>query len=148
MADHRHLDRAEARARIEHEDKWIQHRVSWLLASTAFLTAAFSVLVTADVVPNDPKFGPIAFLILCLPFAGFAFSSLVLIGYVAAQIAMQQLKQAADPPPTARRRSQTDFPLRSEGCALWLGIASSGGSIIASVALWTVLMITALVLVF
>jgi len=141
------LVRKSARRFIEHEDAWIQHRVSWLLASTTFLIGAFAVLMTANIPTGDPRFAPVASLLVCLPLAGLTFSSLVLLGYIPAQLAMCQAKRSAEPGQDTSHDSHRSLPVRSKGPALWLGILSSCGTILATMLIWALLLLVAVITV-
>ena len=69
------------RSRLEHEDNLVNHRVSWILTSQAFLLTGYAILLNASAVLRPelharhhsilmtliPWIGVISVLVLCLP---------------------------------------------------------------------------------
>jgi hypothetical protein len=71
------------RSKVQHEESWIQQRVSWHLATNAFLFSAYSfVVVSTGSKPRDVS-PPISVLLVLIPLVGALFSSLVYIGALA-----------------------------------------------------------------
>ena len=128
------------RGKIEHEDKWIQQRVSWNLASTSFLLAAYTVLLL-----SGQHVSPVVWLrrilLITIPLLGFAFSAFVIAGLLAAWIAERKAEREwhdlLDNPD-----SKASFPeIHSTGAALTLGKIASWGTTTVAVFVWISLLI-------
>ena len=122
------------RAKIVHEDMWIQQRVNWLLAVDGFLLIGLAALAPYALAP----IGRIQS--ITLPLFGLIASAFVLSGLLAANYAIDSCvdELAVLVPASAARKKLPS--LRSTGTALDLGRASSWGITIASVLMWLVLL--------
>lgn len=123
------------RGKIEHEDQWIQQRVSWNLASTSFLLAAYTVLLLIDQ-PLHSALWLRRFLLATIPLLGAGSSVFVIAGLWAAWIAETKAitewdRLASDIDSKAR------FPeLHSQGLTLALGKIASWGTSISALLAW------------
>jgi hypothetical protein len=130
------------RSKIEHEHKWIQERVSWNLASTAFLLGAYgSLLSYVHSLKTSSWLAPV--LVIGIPVLGVTISVLVLAGLAAAWMRQKDASsewQRLVPDEEIRDR----FPdLRSRAWALWLGRISSWGTTLAALIAWLALLAAA-----
>jgi len=136
------------RSKIQHEESWIQFRVSWHLATNAFLFSAYAILAVS-VSSKDGKLSPsTSVLLLLIPIVGTLFSTLVYLGVIAANREIGNALAEWDslgPQPKAR----TKLP------AIHLGpsshklarLATTGISLTA-IAMWFVLLAVSVALVF
>ena len=130
------------RAKVIHEDTWIQHRVSWLLASNGFLFLAYGALLTIKKEEASQQILSLRDIILqTVPVIGMLVCIAVLVGIVASNLAMKQAgsewKRLIES--DEERRSLPD--LRSTGYALWMGrLASSGISVFLLLA-WVIILV-------
>jgi len=75
------LHRWEAiRAKVTHEDSWIQERVNWLLVSNAFLFAAYAALLTLDQSYSESVLTLPACILMLVPLLGIFLAVFVYIG--------------------------------------------------------------------
>ena len=125
-----------ARAKITHEDSWIQQRVSWNLASSSFLIASFVALVLSP--PQNPSTALFMrrLLIVLIPLAGLFFSIAVLVGLIAAAIAINVARKEWNPNGTTPPDRQAFPALHSTSWALWLGRFASWGTTMALILFW------------
>src|SRR4030067_1001672 len=72
------------RSKIQHEASWIQHQVSWHLATNAFLFSAYAVLVVSASSSANKLSPASSVLILLIPIVGTLFSTFVYIGVIGA----------------------------------------------------------------
>ena len=131
------------RAKIEHEDQWIQQRVSWNLAATTFLVGGYAALAGSTRMPH--QFVPGSSLLLAIiPLAGLAFSLLVLSGLFAASIATDAAK-AYWKAKASNQQTRDAFPeLHSSGAALTLGRIASWGTTIICALVWFALVVASI----
>jgi hypothetical protein len=136
-----------ARAKIEHEDKWIQQRVSWNLASTSFLLAAYSgVLLMA---PDTRGIVEVQrFLATTIPFLGICFSTFVLFGLAAAWLAQDKAEEECGSLSKGAATGGTFPGLHSRGAVLVLGKIASWGTTIAALVMWFGLLAASAAVVF
>lgn len=129
-----------ARGKIEHEHKWIQQRVSWNLASTSFLLAAYTALVLTDrVVPHSGWLGRL--LLLTIPLLGLAFCCFVIAGLWAAWIAEDKAVDEWESL-SSDNDSREHFPeIHSMGAALVFGKIASWGTTAAAIVVWLALLV-------
>jgi hypothetical protein len=128
------------RSKIEHEQRWIQQRVSWNLASTSFLMAAFVSLLN-----NSSVGGPLSdqapFLMTGIPFLGVIFSSFVLTGLSAAWLSQKNATgewKRLVPDEATRAR----FPgVHSRRSSVVLGSIASWGTTLAALFVWMILLV-------
>jgi hypothetical protein len=71
------------RSKVQHEESWIQQRVSWHLATNAFLFSAYSFVVVSTGSNPGHVSPPISVLVVLIPLVGALFSSFVYIGALA-----------------------------------------------------------------
>jgi hypothetical protein len=133
------------RSKISDEDQWIRHRVSWNLASSSFLVAAF--VASALAVPSGGRsLGLIRITLLyAIPTLGLLLSTAVLLGLAAATIAICQAQKSW--PPQGMQEEQTKaFPhLYSFGWAVWLGRIASWGTTLLLIKFWLLALILVVV---
>jgi len=115
------------RAKIVHEDLWVQQRVSWLLGSNAFLFAAFGVLLTIQEKETSESILLLRKgLLYIVPVMGFFVSVLVFAGIAGAGLAMKNIRAEWEHLTTEAERGNLP-DLRSTGAALQFGRAASWG---------------------
>jgi hypothetical protein len=115
------------RAKVVHEDSWIHQRINWLLASNAFLFAAYGALLAVSKEQTCEILQARAYLLLLVPLLGSFLSGFVFAGLVGAAKAInlaegeweKLVKNEAD-----RDRCPS---LHSAGPALYLGRFASWG---------------------
>ncbi len=111
------------RDKVRHEDTWIQSRISWLLASNAFLFAAYGMSSSDKAVT------------CIIPFVGFLTALLVLIGLLGTLSAFQQIQNEWKTLIPEDRRKKLPG-IRSAGCALQLGGIGSYGLCVVIMLAW------------
>ena len=79
------------RAKIVHEDSWVQRRVLWLLGTTALLVTAYAVLCTVRTDVSIPQTLLRGYLMLLLPVFGLVLTALVLIGLIGSSLVTVQV---------------------------------------------------------
>lgn len=129
------------RAKVVHEDSWVQQRVSWLLGSNSLLVAAYAVLATVRTDVSIPQTLLRGYLMLLLPVFGFFLSLLILLGLVGSSLAVtgaiQEWEKFAVPEDQRSR-----FPsLHSRGVALAVGRFASRGTCILFVLFWVIVFV-------
>lgn len=93
------------RGEIEHEDQLINHRLSWLVSSQAFMLTAFAITLNAPVLFVNPIYAKLnRILYLLLPFTGMVSALLIYPSILGAIIALQRLQRHS------RGRTPTDLP--------------------------------------
>jgi hypothetical protein len=132
------------RAKIEHEQKWIQQRVSWNLASTSFLLGAYVALLN-----GVDSTGPVSWLtpllLIGIPILGVVFSTFVLAGLSAAWVSQRSaVKDWRRLVPDAETRER--FPeVHSKRLAIVLGRGASWGTTLAALLAWLFLLLQSVV---
>ena len=133
------------RAKIVHEDSWVQRRVLWLLGTTALLIAAFGAFwaIRIDVSIRQTIFRGL--LLLLLPTFGFVMSLLTLIGLVGSALATtafarewERLVASADERADGRRRLPA---LRPPGAARALAQVWSWGTCVIVMLTWVAIVV-------
>lgn len=82
------------RGQIEHEDNLISQRLSWLLASQAFLFTAYAITLNGPVQLHSQTYERhVGLLILMLPIIGIATAVLIWVAILAGLSAMQSLRK-------------------------------------------------------
>lgn len=76
------------RARLEHEDGLIVHRLSWLMGSQAFLFTAYAIAASGLASATGSAAGPLAALFRLVPAVGIVSTALIYAGVLAAVRAM------------------------------------------------------------
>ena len=84
---------AQLRARIEHEDGLIVSRITWLMASEAFLYTAYAIALNGFATPGMTMVEHHARLLKLIPLIGIACSVLIFTGILAAIRAMVWLRR-------------------------------------------------------
>ena len=135
------------RAKIVHEDSWIQQRVSWLLAAAALFVAAYAALVAVDPNVSIPQTVLRGYLLLILPFAAFILTLLVFVGVIGSALAMRATLREWENLPISQVERSLMPSLHSRGLALSLGRVASWGICIMLLLAWGVLFGLAVVLV-
>jgi hypothetical protein len=117
------LGKSEARKYIEHEDNLVNHRMSWLMSSQAFLFGAFVILINGPIFSTDARtddFKDIATALLYfIPLAGITISFCSGVGVYAAFNAINYWKECVAP--VEKRREVTS----EAGIAYAGGVASA-----------------------
>ena len=129
------------RAKVLHEDSWVQQRVSWLLGSTSLLVAGYAVLATVRTDVSIPQTLLRGYLMLLLPAFGFFLSLLVLLGLVGSSLAVtaaiDEWERLAIP-----EDQRSHFPtLHSRGAALALGRFASRGTCFLLALFWVIVFV-------
>jgi hypothetical protein len=130
-------DRLEAlRRRIEHEDNLINQRLSWLVASQAFLLTAFAISLNAAPAPRSPEYAVAnRRLVELLPFAGVACILVLGLTVAGAIWSMAELRALA-----GRIGGPDDLPIHSRAPIRRLGLAAPVAIPGVFLALWLCLM--------
>ena len=93
------------RGEIEHEDQLINHRLSWLVSSQAFMLTAFAITLNAPVLFVNPIYAKLnRILYQLLPFTGMVSALLIYPSILGAIIALQRLQRHS------RGRTPADLP--------------------------------------
>jgi len=80
------------RRQVEHEDELINHRISWLVSSAAFLFAAFALLSTSKISSGPLNSTPVRWMLLVLiQLLGLIMALLVLLAVDAATKRLNKL---------------------------------------------------------
>ncbi len=134
------------RAKVVHEDTWIQQRVNWLLASNAFLFAALAALTRPQAGQGSDTSTFAILLAVLIPLVGLILGVLVLRGLRGADRAIKDTLNEWQSLSTAERRP-TEYPsLASRESAVRLGRAASQGVATTICVVWTVLLIAQVLL--
>lgn len=107
------------RGQIEHEDNLITQRLSWFLASQAFLFSAFAIVLNA---PLQSRFGDRIQLVFFrfIPVIAIAVGLLIWLAVWAGILAMRRLRGML-----YERPDLTDFPLiQGRLHTRWMGLAA------------------------
>src|SRR5262244_2376918 len=81
------------RGQIEHEDNLVSQRLSWLLASQAFLFTAYAITLNGPVQLHLQIFeSHVQLLILLVPLVGIVSASLIWLSIIAGLSAMKKLR--------------------------------------------------------
>lgn len=81
------------RGQIEHEDNLISQRLSWLLASQAFLFTAYAITLNGPVQLHSLKYElHVGFMIMMLPVIGIFTALLIWIAILAGLVSMTRLR--------------------------------------------------------
>ena len=136
------------RSKTEHEASWIQHQVSWHLATNAFLFSAYAVLVISATSSANKLSPASSVLILLAPIVGTLFSTFVYIGVIGAIREIGNALREWDalgPDSEARNKLPAIHMGRS---ALRLSDFASTGISLTAIAMWLVLLAVSVTLVF
>jgi hypothetical protein len=79
------------RSRLEHEDGLIVHRLSWLMASQAFLFTAYAIAANGLASASGAAAGPVRVLFRLMPVVGVISTAVIYMGLLAALRAMAWL---------------------------------------------------------
>jgi hypothetical protein len=126
------------RSKIADEDQWIQHRVSWNLASSSFLAAAFVASAIATPVAGRALAPLRIALLYAIPLLGLLLSTAVLFGLIAATIAIHEAQRSwpAGDASEHNELRKSFPPLYSSGWAVWLGRVASWGTTLVLMKFW------------
>jgi hypothetical protein len=123
------------RARIEHEDNLINHRLSAMVGSQSFLITGFAVSLNAPVDFHASKYEAAhRALTHLLPVAGIAIVLVSLLSLIGAMTALSDLHHQCD-----RYETPDDPPIHSSRMIRRLGNSTTVGVPIIFLALWIVL---------
>jgi hypothetical protein len=114
-------ERLEAlRRRLEHEDNLINQRLSWLVASQAFLLTAFAISLNAPSVPRVPSYASSnSILVDLLPAVGIACILVLGLTVAGAIWSMSELRVLA-----RKISSPDDLPIHSRTPIRLLGLSA------------------------
>ena len=128
------------RSKVQHEASWIQHQVSWHLATNAFLFSAYAVLiVSASSRVDEPSLAALVLLLL-IPLVGTLFSTFVYIGVIAATREIgNALREWETLGPDQEARSRLPAIQMGRSSLKLAGFSSTGISLTA-IAMWLVLL--------
>jgi hypothetical protein len=108
------------RRRIEHEDNLINQRLSWLVASQAFLLTALAISLNATPESKPPSYvAANRMLVALLPKAGIACILILGLTLAGAIWSLAELRTQA-----ARIAGPGDLPIHSRRPIRWLGFAA------------------------
>jgi hypothetical protein len=130
-------ERLEAlRRRIEHEDDLINQRLSWLVASQAFLLTAFAISLNAPPVAKSPAYAAVnEMLVGLLPPAGIACILVVGLTVAGAIWSLAEIRALA-----RRISGPDDLPVHSRPFIRRLGLAAPVAIPCVFLALWLALL--------
>jgi hypothetical protein len=84
------------RSRLEHEDNLVNHRLSWILTSQAFLLTGYAILLNASAVLRPESFARHhSILMLLIPWIGVITVLVLWFAIVGALITMRDLRASA-----------------------------------------------------
>lgn len=84
------------RTAIEHEDQLINHRLSWLVSSQAFMLTAFAISLNAPVLFVSPVYAKLNRLLYALlPYTGMVSAILIYPTIIGAMLALRRLRRHA-----------------------------------------------------
>jgi len=129
------------RAKIVHEDSWVQQRVLWLLGTTALLVTAYAVLCTVRTDVSIPQTLLRGYLMLLLPVFGLVLTALVLIGLIGSSLAMRAAHEDWKKLLNSTDERRQLPALHSEGYALGFARASSWGTCVIVMIAWVVIFV-------
>ena len=107
------------RSRIEHEDNLVTQRLSWFLASQAFLFSGFAIVLNA---PMQSRFGSDIYVIYLrmIPMLGIAVGALIWLGIAAGIGAMAHVRKMA----RGRKELEGFPPLQGLRSTRFIGLAA------------------------
>jgi len=127
------------RSKIQYTGSWIQQRVSWHLASTAFLFSAYVILVSSTESRRDDVPFLTSILLVLIPVVGAIFSILVYLGILVAEqdikLALHEWRTLGPGAAARKKLPAIELPPSSRRLAY---LANSGVSFTA-IALWLIL---------
>lgn len=113
------------RDQIQHEDNLTTQRLSWLLASQAFLFSAYAIVL------NGPEHAPTAFvaeqrswLLGAVPLLGFTSAALIYVSILAGVVALRNLHRLAEPICTTAPGGAEYPPIQGSNLTRLFGLAS------------------------
>ncbi len=114
-------DRLESiRSRLEHEDNLVNHRVSWILTSQAFLLTGYAILLNTSVMLRSELHGRHHSLLMWLiPLIGIITVLVLWLAIVGALITMRDLRAAA----TTRSGAAVN-DVHGRKITRWLGLSA------------------------
>jgi|HubBroStandDraft_3_1064219.scaffolds.fasta_scaffold185476_2 hypothetical protein len=125
------------RRRIEHEDNLVNQRLSWLVASQAFMLTAFAILLNAplnSLIP--PYYAANHLLVSLLPYAAIACVVIIWVTLAGAIWSMQLLRAKA-----ASITLPNDIPVQSPRAIRSLGLVAPIGIPAIFLLLWVMLIV-------
>jgi hypothetical protein len=128
------------RQRIEHENNLINHRLSALVGSQAFLVSGFAVSLNAPVQFHSASYEAVHRLLpQLLPIAGIATIVVMLLSLSGAVLALNGLHKQC-----SQLETPEDLPVHSSLAIRWLGNAAVVGVPVIFFSLWVTLLVTLL----
>ena len=123
------------RRRVEHEDSLVNQRLSWLVASQAFLLTAFAIALNAPPTAQTPAYAAANHrLASFLPFAGIACIVLIWFTLAGAIWSMKLLRDQA-----AAITQPNDLPVQSPLFIRSLGLVAPIGIPVVFLVLWLIM---------
>ena len=131
-------ERLEAlRRRIEHEDNLVNQRLSWLVASQAFMLTAFAILLNAPLNSLTSAYYAVNHLLVSLlPYAAIACVVIIWITLVGAIWSMKLLRDKA-----ASITLPNDIAVQSPAAIRGLGLVAPIGIPAVFLVLWMVVIV-------
>jgi hypothetical protein len=125
------------RRRIEHEDNLVNQRLSWLVASQAFMLTAFAISLNAPLTSRLPSYTAAnSALIALLPYVAIACVVIILFTLAGAIWSMKTLRIQA-----AAITLPNDLPVQSKRAIRGLGLAAPIGIPIVFLIFWVVVIV-------
>ncbi|MGA3007181.1 MAG: hypothetical protein ABSE59_04745 [Opitutaceae bacterium] len=125
------------RRRIEHEDNLVNQRLSWLVASQAFLLTAFAILLNAPLASLTPAyFAANHLMVALLPCAAIACVAVIWITLAGAIWSMKLLRAQA-----AAITLPNDIPVQSPPVIRGLGLVAPIGIPAIFLGLWVMVIV-------
>jgi len=144
--DHREVWRM-IRLKIQHEESWIQQRVSWHLATNAFLFSAYAFLVVSAGSKGNDLSPPTSVLLVLIPVVGALFSSLVFIGVLAAAGEIKHILREWSLLGPEAAASKKLPAIHMNAPSLRVAKFASTGISITAIAMWLILLALSVVLI-
>jgi hypothetical protein len=135
------------RSKIQHEHSWIQQRVSWHLATNAFLFSAYSILVVSTGSKGNDLSPSTSVLLVLIPVVGALFSSLVYVGVLAAAGEIKHTLHEWSLLGPGAAASKKLPAIHMTASSLRLAKFASTGISITAIAMWLILLALSVVMI-
>jgi hypothetical protein len=124
------------RRRIEHEDNLVNQRLSWLVASQAFMLTAFAISLNAPPTSLTPAYAAASHvLVALLPYAAIACIFIIWFTLAGAIWSMKLLRNRA-----SAIAMPNDIPVQSPPAVRALGLVAPMGIPFVFLVLWVVVL--------
>jgi hypothetical protein len=125
------------RRRIEHEDNLVNQRLSWLVASQAFMLTAFAILLNAPLTSLGPaSYAANQLIVSLLPYAAIACVIIIWVTLAGAILSMKLLRAQA-----AAITLPNDIPVQSPAAIRGLGLVAPIGIPCIFLVLWVMVIV-------